>query len=84
MKNVLGCRERNARRDDALNGRVVCQVEEQDGLVHGPVLLKILQRLVILVGLRAPVKIRLCDGIVRWCIHRVAWLAMRQLRVFST
>ena len=36
------CGERDARRDDALNGGVVGQVEEEHGAVHGSVLLKVL------------------------------------------
>ena len=39
---VLGRREREARRDDALDGRVVGEVHEQARARHGPTLLKVL------------------------------------------
>ena len=40
---VLCCGQSNARRDDALNGRIISQVQEQAGLVHAAILLKVLQ-----------------------------------------
>ena len=40
---VLGCGEGNTRSNDTLNGGIVGQIEEEACLVHGPILLKILQ-----------------------------------------
>lgn len=40
---VLCCGECNTWGDDTLDGGVVCQVEEEDSLLKGAVLLKILQ-----------------------------------------
>ena len=42
VREVLGCRQRDTRRDDALDGGVVGEVEEQHGPLQRAVLLKVL------------------------------------------
>ena len=40
---ILSCSESNSGCDDALNGGVIGQIQEQHSLLHGTILLKILQ-----------------------------------------